>query len=104
MYSIEKVMAGVLIVLLAIVGTVIGMAIHHEIVEPSSGTVTKLDYSPPSVSVHCSGKPTICTSTSIPECYRVTYDGDKAGTWGDACVAPSEYPLYRIGDHFPRSR
>lgn len=79
--------------------------IYHEIVEPDSGTITKMTYHPAYTSVQCttSGKVTTCIPTTHPECYEVVYSpgGDD---WGDACVAPADWPRYRVGDHYPLER
>lgn len=81
-------------------------AIHHEIVEPDSGTITKMEYSPAytTTSTQCTsnGKTTTCVPTTQfhPECYRVVYSPNP-DEWGDACVAPVDYQRYRVGDHYP---
>lgn len=80
----------------------IGYAIYHEINEPTSGTVTKVEYEPATTTVTCtqSGKTTVCTPHTTPECYRIEYDnGDD---WGDACVSSWQFRQYRPGDHYPR--
>lgn len=87
----------------AIVLCLVGWFIWSEITEPTSGTVTGLDYSPPYISSSCTGKPLHCSTTYYPECYEVDY-ADSDGAKGDDCVAPNEFPLYRVGDHFPRSQ
>lgn len=97
------------VVALAFVGLCIGVvvwAIHHESVEPQSGTVTKLQYYPAYTTNTCNGVPpnSSCTPAYNPECYRVIYDGDEKGTWGDACVPPMDWSLYKIGSRYPVSK
>lgn len=91
----------VVVIILGLFGW-IGYAVYHEINEPTSGTVTKLEYEPAVTTVTCtqSGKVTVCTPHTTPECYRVEYDN--GSDWGDACVAPNVFPLYRKGDHYPK--
>lgn len=91
-------------VLVAGIVAAIGYAIYQEETEPTSGTVTKIEYQRPWTQTNCTtvGKTTTCTPIHHPECYRIEYDhGDD---WGDACVSPVEYQLYRIGDHYPKER
>jgi hypothetical protein len=95
------ILTGVTALILAVFA-LMGWAIHHEMTEPESGTVTELEYSPAHTTITCttSGKVTTCTPITTSECYRVVYEnGDE---WGDACVAPNEFPLYQVGDQYPR--
>lgn len=87
----------------------ISWAIHHEIVEPDHGTITKMEYHPAhtTVTTQCTsnGKTTTCVPTAqyYPECYEVVY-APNADEWGDACVAPADWPRYRVGGNYPLER
>ena len=88
----------------AVVG-IIGWVIWHESVEPDHGTITHMEYQSPWTSTTCStvGKSTVCTPTYHPECYYVKYSPNP-DEWGDACVAPADWPRYRVGDQYPLAR
>src|SRR5690606_13462710 len=97
-----KAMIGATIAVAAGVVGLVGWTIHHEIVEPDSGTITEMEYRPAYVTTQCttSGKTTTCIPTTHPECYYVKYSPNP-DEWGDACVAPTDWPRYHIGDHYP---
>ena len=91
--------------LFAGVVALIGWAIWHESVEPDHGTITKMEYRQPYGTTQCttSGRTTTCVPVTHPECYYVRYEPN-ADEWGDACVAPADWPRYRVGGHYPISR
>lgn len=93
---------GALGVLLAGVIGLMAYAIHHEATEPTSGTVTSVEHQPAHTTVTCttSGKTTTCVPVTTPECYRIEYDN--GSDRGDACVSHEHFPLYHVGDHYPK--
>jgi hypothetical protein len=107
--AVKKGIMALCAALFAGVVALIGWVIWHESVEPDHGTITKMEYSPAytTTSTQCTsnGKTTTCVPTTQfhPECYRVVYSPNP-DEWGDACVAPADWPRYRVGDQYPLSR
>lgn len=103
----------ILVVAVASIGGLLtGYGIYAEVTEPNSGTVTRREYRPAwdELTFQCvsyNAKTGACTSKMPawhhwPECYRVVFRNKDSGRKGDACVAPTEYPLYHTGDRYPR--
>ena len=82
--------------------------------EPTSGTVTELDYEPESffTSQMCTsrydakGRYTgqTCTpvTTYYPECYEVEYEDDSTDTTGEDCISEELYEALEIGDLYTK--
>lgn len=89
--------------LLAVAVLALGLAlfaVYLEATEPTSGTVTGLEFIPEHEESRCNlvGRVTVCHDETVEDCYEVTYDnGDRTG---DACITKAEFDGLKIGDDF----
>jgi hypothetical protein len=81
----------------------IGWGIYEAITAPDSGYVTGKNYYPMSVSTHCSGQPSTCTTTVYPARWCLSLRADD-GNEGNHCVDEETYRQYPVGSHYPDAR